>query len=41
MEARQSGGARQLDEAIFDAAWVEGKTLSLEQAVDYAMKNVK
>ena len=31
----------QLDEAIFDAAWVEGKTLSLEQAVDYAMKNVK
>jgi len=30
----------QLDEAAFNAAWAEGQTITLEQAIEYALQNV-
>ncbi|MBI3915159.1 MAG: tetratricopeptide repeat protein [Chloroflexi bacterium] len=31
----------QLDEAAFNVAWAEGKAMTLEQAIEYALENVK
>jgi hypothetical protein len=31
----------QLDEATFSAAWTEGQKMSLEQAIKYALGNLK
>jgi len=31
----------QLDEAAFNAAWAEGRKMTLEQAVEYALENLK
>ena len=31
----------QLDAATFNAAWDEGRAMTLEQAVEYALENVK
>jgi hypothetical protein len=31
----------QLDEAAFNAAWVEGRVMSMEQAVAYALEQAK
>jgi hypothetical protein len=30
----------QLDEAAFNAAWAEGRTMTLEQAIEYALGEV-
>jgi len=30
---------QQLDEAAFNAAWNEGRAITLEQAVEYALKD--
>jgi hypothetical protein len=31
----------QLNEATFNAAWAEGRKMTLEQAIEYALESVK
>jgi hypothetical protein len=35
--SRVAGARAQLDEEAFEAAWAEGRAMTLEQAVEYAL----
>jgi hypothetical protein len=37
-ERNVAAARAQIDEAVWEAAWAEGKAMSLEEAVEYALR---
>ena len=40
-ERTLAGARAQLDEATFNAAWAEGHALTIEQAIEYTLEDLK